>query len=69
MARMETSYLDWLSAVGGLSSIVLGLSQLLGNLESAQMYTASSMFYPSDNEDGGEERIRISRDVHTPEDA
>ena len=32
MKRMEFSYLDWLSAVGGLSSIILAASNMIGKL-------------------------------------
>ena len=71
MNRQEFSFLDWLSKIGGLSSIILGVSQFVGNMESAQMFATSSLFYPgSDGEDdGGEEDKQISTQVHRPEDA
>ena len=51
MIRMELSYLDWLSAVGGLSSIIFAASQMIGKLQSPQMHMTSALFYPdSDNE-------------------
>ena len=49
--RMELTYFDWLSAVGGLSSIIFSVSQLAGNLESAQMYATSAMFYDDHSDD------------------
>ena len=42
----------------------------MGNMESASMFTTSSMFYPdSDGEDSGKEKKEISARVHRPEDA
>ena len=60
--------LDWIAKVGGLSSIILGISQFVGNMESAQMFAISSMFYPgSDGEDdGGIESKKISSRVYRP---
>ena len=68
---MELSYLDWLSSVGGLSTIIFGITQFMGNMESASMFTTSSMFYPDSDgeEESGKERKEISAQVHRPEDA
>ena len=41
LVRMEFSMLDWIAKVGGLSSIILGISQFVGNMESAQMFATS----------------------------
>ena len=41
--RLEPTYFDWLSAIGGLSSILLALSQLIGSIKSTQMFVTSSM--------------------------
>ena len=71
LIRMELSYLDWLSSVGGLSTIIFGITQFMGNMESASMFATSSMFYPDSDgeEDSGKERKEISAQVHRPEDA
>ena len=53
---MELSYLDWLSAVGGLSSIIFAVSQFFGNLESAQLYATSAMFYPGSDENEADQK-------------
>ena len=62
--------LDWIAKVGGLSSIILGIAQFVGNMESAQMAAISQMFYPGSDEedDGGIENKKISSQVHRPED-
>lgn len=55
---MELSYLDWLSAVGGLSSIIFAVSQFFGNLESAQLYATSAMFYPDSDENEADRKLK-----------
>ena len=68
--RIEFSFLDWLSKMGGLSSILLGISQFVGNMESAQMFATQSMFYPEDDgqDTDGSEKKQIGMKGHRPED-
>ena len=41
--RIEPTYFDWLTAVGGLSSIILAVSRIIGSIKSTQMFVTSSM--------------------------
>ena len=41
--KLEPTFFDWLSAVGGLSSILFAISQLIGSIKSTQMFVTSSM--------------------------
>ena len=41
--RIEPTYFEWLSAVGGLTSILFAFSQLIGSFKSTQMFVTSSM--------------------------
>jgi len=43
LIRLEFSLFDWLSAIGGLSSIILGASTIISALESPQRYVTSAL--------------------------
>ena len=43
IVRLEFSFFDWLSAIGGLSSIVLGASTVISALESPQRYVTAAL--------------------------
>ena len=69
--RMEFSYLDWLSAVGGLSSIIFAASNLIGKLQSPQMHMTSALFYPDEDNAGDDNDVernidQISNQIYTP---
>ena len=49
--RFEFTVFDWLSAIGGLSSIILAISTTIGALESPQRYVASALIGKSENEE------------------
>lgn len=48
MTRMEFTFFDWLSAVGGLGSIVFAVSNAAGALDNAQMFVTSALLPPED---------------------
>ena len=43
LTRLEFSLFDWLSAIGGLSSIVLGASTVISALDSPQRYVTAAL--------------------------
>ena len=57
MTRMEFTFFDWLSAVGGLGSIVFAVSNAAGALDNAQMFVTSALLPP---EDKPEEKVSYS---------
>ena len=57
MTRKEFTFFDWLSAVGGLGSIVFAVSNAAGALDNAQMFVTSALLPP---EDKPEEKVSYS---------
>ena len=49
--RLEFSFFDWLSSIGGLSSIILAVSTAIGALESPQRYVVSALIGKSKDDD------------------
>ena len=43
MTRMEFTFFNLLSAVGGLGSIIFGVSNAAGALDNAQMFVTSAL--------------------------
>ena len=43
IVRVEYSFFDWLSAIGGLGSIILAVSKLVSALDSPQRYVTSAL--------------------------
>lgn len=41
--RLEPTFFDFLSGVGGLGSILIGISRLVGMFKNTQMFVTSSM--------------------------
>lgn len=56
--RLEPTYFDLLSAVGGLSSILLAISQFVGLAKNTQLFVTSAMFRSDESDKKAE--------VHTP---
>lgn len=51
--KIEYTLFEYLSAIGGLSSIFMSISQTLGHLDDAQVYVTSAMV---SDEDGRKDR-------------
>ena len=51
MTKIEYTVFDWLSAIGGLGSILFTISQAFGAFEDAQMYVMSAMIRDGENGD------------------
>lgn len=62
--KLEYTVFEYLSAIGGLSSILVTVSQALGNLDDTHVYVTSAMIgHEDDDQDcNGRKKIEDDRD-------
>ena len=53
--KIEYTYLDWVAAIGGFSSILFAISNAVGALDNAQMQVTSAMLVPEIADDDEDE--------------
>ena len=67
MTKIEYTVFDWLSAIGGLGSILFTISQAFGAFEDAQMYVASAMIRDENGESMSDSKPSLKRSsTYTP---
>lgn len=67
MTKIEYTVFDWLSAIGGLGSILFTISQAFGAFEDAQMYVTSAMIKDESGDSLSDSKPSLKRlSTYTP---